>query len=469
MQDYSDLDDLKNKLEALRPIAPDKLLAVREKFRLDWTYHSNALEGNPLTLSETSFFIREGLTSKGKPLSAYLEASNHIEALEFLETVVRDNVAITEHLVRQYHTMLFKKIDKISVGSGADRRETAITGGQYKQQNNHVIRLDGRVLEFADWLQVPGEMERLTKWYDDSRAQLHPVELASQFHHRLVSIHPFLDGNGRVARLLMNTILMQAGYTPSIIPVEEKQRYLEALQAADDGNLDPLYVLTATQVSKTLTLTLNVVEGREAFDFDDLARMVRNIALKAKEIQQELGPATIPPQERSKATAKLVFEKAHGLLQQHASATKNAGLNIAVGSGGPSEAQNILMHRARANSGSVSGTGLVSVSGGVRTIPQLQVVLAASYSRYKVCLISVVVLGKFNEHNQEELKTESSAVRELTGSIYFEDWDTRAIHDFVLGALKTGYQMWENEIERRKTLIAKEENEVDKYRSRVKE
>jgi len=464
MQDYADLDNLKDKLEALRPIAPEKLGAVQEKFRLDWTYHSNALEGNPLSLSETSFFIREGLTSKGKPLAAYLEASNHIEALDYLETVVHENGAITEHLVRQYHTMLFNKIDKISMGSGVDRKETAIIGGQYKQQNNHVIRLDGRVLEFADWLQVPGEMERLVKWYNENRTQLHPVSLASQFHHRFVSIHPFLDGNGRVARLLMNTILMQNGYTPAIIPVEEKQRYLEALQAADDGNLEPLHALVAIQVSKSLTLTLNVVEGRDAFDFDDLTRMVQNIRLKAKDIQQELGPATTPPGQRSLSTSTQILDNVLALLREHVNKTKD--VNLIQGAPSSAEIQNAVLQIARAASSGVTGYGVVTFTGDGRTLPQLQVGIATFSAQYRVGLASAVSLGRFDGHNHEQMKVEPSDVKQLTGSIYYEDWDTKTIHDFVLAALKAGYQKWESEIERRKTLIAAEEEEVTKHRLR---
>src|SRR5260370_39620739 len=123
MRVYPDLDRLKERLDKLRPLDAQKAQAVREKFRLDWTYHSNAIEGNPLTLSETSFFIREGLTSKGRPLSAYLEAKNHLEALDYLDSVVSEKTPLTEHLVRQYHAMLFHKVDRIIVGSGTERRE----------------------------------------------------------------------------------------------------------------------------------------------------------------------------------------------------------------------------------------------------------------------------------------------------------------------------------------------------------
>jgi Fic family protein len=328
--DYAELDKLKRRLDALRPIDAQMLRAIREKFRLEWTYHSNALEGNPLTLSETSFFIREGLTSKGRPLSAYLETTNHIEALEYLDSVVKDGRPITEHLVRLYHTMLFNKMDKISLGSGADRQETPIIGGQYKQQNNHVVRLDGKILQFTDVSLVPAEMEQLIRWYEETKAQLHPAELATQFHHRLVRIHPFLDGNGRVSRLLLNTILMRADYVPAIIPVEEKKQYLEALQSADDGDYEPLYGFIEAQVSKTLRLTLDIIEGREVFDLDDLTRMVQNITRKAKDIQRDLGPATEPPEKRAGITVAKIMQDVSRLVREHVQKTTIPGLNIAA-------------------------------------------------------------------------------------------------------------------------------------------
>jgi len=462
MRDYPDLDRLKERLDKLRPLDAQKAQAVREKFRLDWTYHSNALEGNPLSLSETSFFIREGLTSKGKPLSAYLEATNHIEALDFLDSVVREGAPTTEHLIRQYHTMLFNKIDTISLGSGAERQETAIQGGQYKKLNNYVIRLDGKVHQYTDWLQVPGEMERLIKWYGENLGALHPVDLAAQFHHRFVAIHPFLDGNGRVGRLLMNTILMQAGYTPAIIPVEEKQRYLGTLQSADDGDYEPLHGFVALEVNKTLGLLLDVIEGREAFDFDDLTRMVQNITLKAKEIQQDLGPATEPPETRARATAHQIDQRAHGLLAQHVKKTQISGLNIGLqrNQGLPPQVMSFVQQAG----GSLIGNLGITVSGHNRTIPQLKVIFVVASSQYQVTIASVQMLGAFNAKNVEQTQL-NPKFEKISGSIYFEDWDLKTIQDFVLDRLKVAYKAWEAEMEHRKTLIAAEEDEVTKYRS----
>jgi Fic family protein len=466
MAAYAELDRLKQRLDDLRPIDAEKLEAIREKFRLDWTYHSNALEGNPLTLSETSFFIREGLTSKGKPLSAYLEAQNHMEALGFLDSVIAEREPITENLVRLYHSMLFKKIDTISVGSGPDRRSAPIQGGQYKQQNNHVVRLDGKILQFTDMSQVAAEMEQLVKWCSENKGELHPLELASQFHHRLVRIHPFLDGNGRVSRLLLNTILMQAGYTPAIIPVEEKKEYLEALQAADDGGYALLYGFIEGQVSKTLGLTIDVIEGREAFDFDDLARMLKNMALKASEIREDLGPAIQSPEIRAAATAARLAQDLTGLLQRHVTNVALQGLNMNLGTNvAPFMTNAVAQLRNRLN-GITLPAGQVNVSGTDRAIPKLQVTFFVQPGKQQVAIAVATLISKFNAQNLEEVRPESANLTSVLGSIVYEDWDKKTVQDFAVEVLKNAYSEWETEMERRKALIAAEEAELEQYRRR---
>jgi Fic family protein len=464
MNDHTQLDALKAKLDALRPIAAERLEAVVEKFRLDWTYHTNALEGNPLTLSETSFFIREGLTSKGKPLAAYLEVKNHIAALDYLDIVIRDKLAVNEGLMKQYHAMLFEKIDYMEVKVGADVRRIKIEPGAYKKENNHVIRLDGKIHEFADWLQVPGEIERLFLEFKENSPTLHPIELATRFHHKLVSIHPFVDGNGRVARLLMNTILMQAGYTPAIIPFEEKKKYLEALQSADDGVYEPLFGLVEELVDKSMRLMIEVVEGRDAFDFDDLARMVRNIAEQTRAIEQELGPASIPPEQRANQTALKIVEIVNRLLSQHAQQAGTTEIHVRVNLQAPNFASQRL-HVLRGEFGSALNISELVVSGNKRFLPTLLVDFVPLFGRSRVALASFIRLGRFNE-NLQEIHDQNPSSKEMEGSIFLEDWDGNEISTFVLNTLKEAYQAWTTEMDRRKAIIAVQEIEVSKFRPR---
>lgn len=233
---------------------------IAEKLNIEWTFHSNAIEGNTLTLQETSFFLREGLTVEGKPLQDFLEARNHLEAIHFLQGCLQRE--ITEGLIKEIHALLLRGIDTIQIGSGPTAVRKPIHPGQYKYDNNHVLLPDGTIHRYCDHLQVPGEMERLILWQQEHAGLLHPIELAVGFHHRLVAIHPFTDGNGRVARLLMNLILMRHDYPPAVIRNEERRRYYAALRAADDGDLSPFSDLVAEAVLITLRVMLAVIENR---------------------------------------------------------------------------------------------------------------------------------------------------------------------------------------------------------------
>ncbi|MEK7812245.1 MAG: Fic family protein, partial [Candidatus Desantisbacteria bacterium] len=233
---FEELDMLKEKLDNHRPIDVNKMATIREKLRIDWTYNSNAIEGNTLSRSETAFFLREGLTSKGKPLSEYLEAKNHVEAIDYLDEIVKGKRPLTEGLVKEYHALIMKDTEYIWIGPTNNRVKKKIEQGKYKYDNNHVIKLDGTIHYYCDYLQVQGEMEGLIRWYNENKDKLHSVELSAIFHHKFVAIHPFTDGNGRVGRLILNTILMQKGYTPAIIKMEDRQEYYQALDSADKGD-----------------------------------------------------------------------------------------------------------------------------------------------------------------------------------------------------------------------------------------
>ncbi len=272
---FEELDILKKKLDSHRPIDANKMAAIGEKLRIDWTYNSNAIEGNTLSLSETAFFLREGLTSKGKPFSEYLEARNHAEAIDYLDEIVQGGRPLTEGLIKEYHALIMKGTEYIWIGHSINRVKKKIEPGKYKYDNNHVIKLDGTIHYFCDYLQVPGEMERLIKWYHANKDKLHPVELSAVLHHKFIVIHPFTDGNGRAGRLILNTILMQTGYTPAIIKKEDRQEYYQALDEADKGDYAHFIEMVEREVTNTMTLMLNVIESKDALNEEELRRMLR--------------------------------------------------------------------------------------------------------------------------------------------------------------------------------------------------
>ena len=232
--------------------------AWQEKMRLEWTYNSNALEGNSLTLKETIFFIREGLTSEGKPLKDFLEAKNHIEAIEAVERVVQNKRDITEFLIKELNAVLLKGITSIQRKSATGEIfEHQINAGVYKTQPNYVLTLNGEIHNYTEPLKVADEMQALITWYNENQNTIHPIELASIFHYRFVAIHPFNDCNGRTARLLMNIILMKFSYPPVIIKNKNRKEYLTDLEEGDNGDLDPFKDFIAQTVLESIESQIN--------------------------------------------------------------------------------------------------------------------------------------------------------------------------------------------------------------------
>jgi Fic family protein len=244
-----------SRLNELRPLPEIAVKKIQEQFHLEMVYHSNAIEGNRLSLKETMLVINEGFTVKGKPLKDHLEAKNQGEALDFLYELVRDgeNHTLSERLVRTIHQLLVQDTDKA-------------WAGKYRNSN---IYIAGAEHVPPDALDVQSEMEALIKWLATEENKREPIELAAIFHHRLVKIHPFFDGNGRTARLMMNVILMQAGYPLAIILKNDQKKYYEVLSKADKGEMKPLVQFIASSVMRSLEIYLKVLtpmtEKRETF------------------------------------------------------------------------------------------------------------------------------------------------------------------------------------------------------------
>lgn len=230
---------------------------------LQWTYNSNAIEGNTLTYKETSFYLLRGLTAKGKSLQEHLEISNHKDAITFLEKIVQEkNFKISEKFIREIQQILFNGIHQIKIGAPGREQTIPITGGSYKDQDNHVLRQDGTIHYYTPAVAVSAEMKKLINWCQQNWNKVHALELAAQTHYELVKIHPFTDGNGRVARLIMNLILMCKGFPPAIIKNNEKLTYYDSLEKADKGNLKPFIKIVLTEVEKTIDLILDIATGK---------------------------------------------------------------------------------------------------------------------------------------------------------------------------------------------------------------
>jgi Fic family protein len=232
MHTFPAIDRLKAILDGHRPLDSAIVRNLREDLLVRWTYHSNAIEGNTLTLQETKVAL-EGITVGGKTLREHLEAVNHRDAILLLEELVRKNESLTEWTIRSLHQLILKGIDDENAG-------------RYRTIN---VRIAGAAHLPPDQVVVPELMERFIAWHRDEAMSLHPVERAARVHSDFVKIHPFVDGNGRTSRLLMNLELMKAGYPAAVLPVEQRLAYYEALDADHvHGNREPFLSLIAEVV-----------------------------------------------------------------------------------------------------------------------------------------------------------------------------------------------------------------------------
>lgn len=246
-----EIDQLFTDYKKRRPLPEEKKQALYEKLRLEWTYNSNALEGNSLSLGETAFYLREGLTSEGKPLVDYLEAKNHAEAIDWLFKIVKEEKPITENFIKDLNALLHKGIfERPAKGADGQMIMRKINSGKYKSQPNHVLTLTGKIHYYVEPIKVHDEMEKLIKIILEKK--MNPVELSAFVHYEITRIHPFDDCNGRTARLLLNLILMQAGYPPIIIKTEERRKYIGVLEQADLGNKEPFYLFVADYIKEIL-------------------------------------------------------------------------------------------------------------------------------------------------------------------------------------------------------------------------
>jgi Fic family protein len=235
----AEIDRKKAVLDGRRPLPAATVKSIQEATRLEWTYNSNALEGNTLTLRETQVVL-EGLTiGGGKTLREHLEVINHAHAVDYLEGLVSRQEPLTPMVARQLHGLILRGIDDESAGQWRTV-PVAISGSR------HVPSPPSDVAPM---------IRDLFDWYEGDGAVLHPVLRAAHFHHRFVYIHPFVDGNGRTARLLMNLILMSSGYPPAVIKADPQRRiaYLDALETASvDGELRLFESVVAESVLERL-------------------------------------------------------------------------------------------------------------------------------------------------------------------------------------------------------------------------
>ena len=228
----------KTELDKLRPIPTYALKSIKESLMIEWTYNSNSIEGNTLTLQETKMVIEEGFTIKGKSLREHFEAVNHQEAIELVESLISDSYILKETDILNIHELVLQKIEKDFAG----RFRTSgvrISGANFVPPN--ALKIDEYITELTDWTNT---------------SDMNIVLKSAIFHHRFVWIHPFFDGNGRTARLLFNLLLMKEGFPPAIILKNDRKKYYDALNFANNGNYSKLVLLILQALERSLDIYL---------------------------------------------------------------------------------------------------------------------------------------------------------------------------------------------------------------------
>ncbi len=362
-------EQLKADLDGLRPLDRDAEARIMQKFRLDWNYHSNNLEGNSLTYGETKALILFGITAQGKPLKDHFEITGHNEAINWILEIVKGEMPLTEAFIRQLHTLLLKESSyKEAKTPEGNRTRRKIEVGKYKTQPNHVITVTGETFYFATPEETPAKMHDLLEWFRKEKSDTNPIILAALFHYRFIRIHPFDDGNGRTARILMNFILMQFGYPPAIIKTEDKENYYAVLRLSDADELEPFIEYIAQNLVRSLEIMIRGAKGESIEEPDDLdkelallERKIRTVGQKielqrSKEIVLKVFHESITPLANELFTELRKFDKFYvqfhariyvdgtAVLGEYDNAPYNAKSKIKKSNSCPNEMQNVNSH-----------------------------------------------------------------------------------------------------------------------------
>ncbi len=281
-------DALKMELDQLRPIREDHLNRLNQKLKIEWNYHSNSMEGNTLSMSETRSFILWGITAKGKPFRDYLEMKGHHEALNKLFSIVQKDINITENLIKEFHKMVLVK-------PFADS-DAEVNPGEWKTIPNYLYSPVGERIDFMPPEDVPQKMNDLINWLNNhisppkrkkKKYDLHPLLIAAGFHVQFLRIHPFGDGNGRMARIMTNLILMLCGYTPAIIKLDDRLAYYTSINISSLDEPETLAGFLGKATIATLELAIQAAKGESIEDEVDMEAELKRLEEKLRGKQTE--------------------------------------------------------------------------------------------------------------------------------------------------------------------------------------
>jgi Fic family protein len=249
-QILSRLESKKAMLDAFRPLPDFVLHRLTSDIAIEWTYHSNSIEGNTLNLNETRIVLEQGMTIHGKSLREHFEVVNHHNAIEYISALIHPNYTISERDILDIHRIVLTNIEKEF-------------SGRYR---NGGVRIVGANFIPPNALKVSDLIHELLQQTALAMQEWPVAWVATLFHHHFVHIHPFFDGNGRTVRLLMNILLMSKGYPPAIILQQDRKKYYQALNQANNGKYDKLFLLILQAMERSLSIFLDALPSKENDD-----------------------------------------------------------------------------------------------------------------------------------------------------------------------------------------------------------
>lgn len=262
--DISDLTDIQPIIERLyekktlldkgRPLPASALNRIREDLSVEWTYNSNSIEGNTLSLRETKMVLQDGITVKGKSLREHFEAHNHEKAIDYLYSLVNDKYVLRSIDILSLHGLVMRSIEDEFAG----------------RLRNGGVRIVGANFTPPNAVRVSDLLDELIGFMKNNPLKANDIVLAAIFHHRLAWIHPFFDGNGRTVRLAMNLLLMKKGFPPAIILKNDRSKYYDALNQANKGSYKKLCLLMVQALERSLNIYLNAMPGN-GYDYEPIS------------------------------------------------------------------------------------------------------------------------------------------------------------------------------------------------------
>lgn len=240
------LDKLKSWLDSFRPLPLTVVAELKKLYDVKFTYNSNAIEGNTLTQSETALVLETGITIGGKTLREHLEVIGHKDAIDYIEALAQQETTIGEWEIKQIHNLILRSI-------------APKEAGRYRQLD---VRAVGTDYVYPPHYMLPELMTRFVAWLNSTEAKTsHSLTYATEAHLRFVSIHPFRDGNGRIGRLLMNLLLLRAGYPIVVISNQTRKAYIDAIVDAQQNNhnIDQLLELIVDAAQNSLIEMLQIL------------------------------------------------------------------------------------------------------------------------------------------------------------------------------------------------------------------